>query len=89
MATTSTERAVDGVVPERWALGDNFVPKGRYIDRDFARLEHDRLFTQTWQMACRERAHSTSTRSVTSRSSWYARTTAASGPCTTRADTGG
>ena len=30
------------------------MPKGRYVDRDFARLEHERLFTQTWQMACRE-----------------------------------
>ena len=54
MGTDSIAGSSTGVVPERWALGDNFVPKGRYVDADFARLEHERLFTQTWQMACRE-----------------------------------
>ena len=33
---TSTD-ATTGVVPERWALGEGFVPKGRYVDRDFAK----------------------------------------------------
>lgn len=41
-------------VPERYALGEAFVPKGRYIDREFLQLEYDRLFTQVWQVACRE-----------------------------------
>jgi phenylpropionate dioxygenase-like ring-hydroxylating dioxygenase large terminal subunit len=54
MATTSTEQTAQGTVPERWALGESFVPKGRYVDRDFARLELDELFTKTWQVACRE-----------------------------------
>ena len=54
MGTDSIAGSSSAVVPERWTLGDNFVPKGRYVDGDFARLEHERLFTQTWQMACRE-----------------------------------
>jgi phenylpropionate dioxygenase-like ring-hydroxylating dioxygenase large terminal subunit len=29
------------------------VPANRYYDAEFARLEHDRLWTRTWQMACR------------------------------------
>ncbi len=41
-------------VPEAWRLGDDFVPKGRYIDREFLQLEYERLFTRLWQMACRE-----------------------------------
>jgi phenylpropionate dioxygenase-like ring-hydroxylating dioxygenase large terminal subunit len=40
-------------VPERWRLGEDFVPKGRYIDREFLELEYARLFSRTWQMACR------------------------------------
>jgi phenylpropionate dioxygenase-like ring-hydroxylating dioxygenase large terminal subunit len=28
-------------------------PKGRYVDPDFYRLEADRLWSRTWQMACR------------------------------------
>jgi phenylpropionate dioxygenase-like ring-hydroxylating dioxygenase large terminal subunit len=52
---TTSARSVDGAtVPEQWALGDNFVPKGRYVDREFARLELERLFPNVWQMACRE-----------------------------------
>jgi phenylpropionate dioxygenase-like ring-hydroxylating dioxygenase large terminal subunit len=54
MTSTSTRSAASGLVPERWALGPGFVPKGRYVDRDFARLEHERLFSSVWQMACRE-----------------------------------
>jgi len=41
-------------VPEQWRLGDAFVPKGRYVDREFLQLEYDRLFPKVWQMACRE-----------------------------------
>ena len=52
---TTAARTADGTaVPERWALGVSFVPKGRYVDREFARLELDRLFPNVWQMACRE-----------------------------------
>lgn len=52
---TSPGDLPDGAaVPERWALGKAFVPKGRYVDVDFARLEHERLFPNVWQMACRE-----------------------------------
>jgi phenylpropionate dioxygenase-like ring-hydroxylating dioxygenase large terminal subunit len=42
------------VVPERWELGETFVPKGRYTDPEFLRLEYERLFPQVWQPACRE-----------------------------------
>ena len=44
----------DVAVPERWRLGESFVPKGRYTDAEFLRLEHERLFPRVWQMACRE-----------------------------------
>ena len=42
-----------GTVPERWRLGPGFVPKGRYVDRDFLDLEFERLFPCTWLNACR------------------------------------
>lgn len=40
-------------VPERYRLGDHFIPKHRYIDAEFLQLEYDRIFARTWQMACR------------------------------------
>jgi Asp-tRNA(Asn)/Glu-tRNA(Gln) amidotransferase A subunit family amidase len=40
-------------VPERYRLGEAFVPKGRYLDREFLELELERVFTRTWLMACR------------------------------------
>ncbi len=40
-------------VPLRWRLGPAFVPKGRYIDREFLDLELERLFPRTWLNACR------------------------------------
>lgn len=40
-------------VPERWRLGPDFVPKGRYIDAEFLELELERLFPHVWLMACR------------------------------------
>ncbi|BBX18036.1 (2Fe-2S)-binding protein [Mycolicibacterium duvalii] len=43
-----------GTVPPRYACGETFVPKSRYVDPEFLRLELDRLFTQVWQPACRE-----------------------------------
>ena len=48
-ASVSSERAV----PERWRLGDAFVPKGRYIDREFLELEMEQLFPKVWLNACR------------------------------------
>jgi phenylpropionate dioxygenase-like ring-hydroxylating dioxygenase large terminal subunit len=44
----------DARVPERWRLGADSVPRGRYVDREFLALEHERLFSRVWQMACRE-----------------------------------
>ncbi len=41
------------LVPERYRLGEAFVPKGRYLDPEFQQLEIDRLFSRTWLMACR------------------------------------
>src|ERR1022692_2665262 len=35
-------------------LGDEDVTKDRYIDPDFAKKENERLWTRTWQFACRE-----------------------------------
>ncbi len=40
-------------VPERWRLGPAFIPRGRYIDREFLELELERLFPRTWLNACR------------------------------------
>jgi phenylpropionate dioxygenase-like ring-hydroxylating dioxygenase large terminal subunit len=33
---------------------DGFVPKERYTAREFADLEHERLWSRVWQIACRE-----------------------------------
>ncbi|MDQ1457622.1 MAG: hypothetical protein QOH28_3242 [Actinomycetota bacterium] len=33
---------------------DGFVPKERYTTRDFSELEHARLWSRVWQIACRE-----------------------------------
>jgi phenylpropionate dioxygenase-like ring-hydroxylating dioxygenase large terminal subunit len=41
-------------VPERYRLGEQFVPKARYLDPEFQQLEVERLFGRTWLMACRE-----------------------------------
>lgn len=41
-------------VPEKYACGETFVPKSRYLDPEFLQLELDRLFTGVWQAACRE-----------------------------------
>ena len=46
--------SLPGMVPERWALGEWMIPKGRYLDPEFLALEHERLFPNVWQMACRE-----------------------------------
>ncbi len=46
--------ALDTRIPESWRLGEDFVPRGRYIDREFLELEYERLFPRLWQMACRE-----------------------------------
>ena len=35
-------------------LGDQDVPTDRYFDPDFAKGEYERLWTRTWQFACRE-----------------------------------
>jgi phenylpropionate dioxygenase-like ring-hydroxylating dioxygenase large terminal subunit len=52
--TQTTERPEQSaVVPERWRLGHAYVPKGRYLDREFLDLELDRLFPAAWLNACR------------------------------------
>ncbi|WP_299577203.1 aromatic ring-hydroxylating dioxygenase subunit alpha [uncultured Williamsia sp.] len=50
---TDTAQTAPTGVPEKWALGETFVPKARYTDRDFLQRELDKLFTQVWQIACR------------------------------------
>lgn len=53
--------ALDKVKAPSWAasehyeyLGSEDVSKDRYIDPEFARGEFTRMWTRTWQMACRE-----------------------------------
>lgn len=53
--------ARDRVPAPEWArsesyqyLGSEDVSKERYIDPDFQKAEFERLWTRTWQMACRE-----------------------------------
>lgn len=40
-------------VPEKYRLSRAFVPKGRYLDPEFLKLELEKVFTRTWLMACR------------------------------------
>ncbi|MBH0123599.1 aromatic ring-hydroxylating dioxygenase subunit alpha, partial [Rhodococcus sp. CX] len=40
-------------VPEKYRLDRAFIPKARYIDAEFQKLEVDKMFTHTWQIACR------------------------------------
>lgn len=40
-------------VPERWRLRPARVPKSRYVDEAFLKLELERLFPGAWLMACR------------------------------------
>src|ERR1700737_1975595 len=35
-------------------LGDADIPTDRYLDPAYAKEEFDRLWTRTWQFACRE-----------------------------------
>lgn len=42
------------LVPARYRLGPAFVPKGRYLDVEFLKLELAKVFSRTWLMACRE-----------------------------------
>lgn len=39
----------------RMFLGDEDIPKERYISADFAKLEHEKVWKRVWQAACRER----------------------------------
>ena len=52
--TTPRQQPRDDRVPPSWRLGADFVPRGRYVDREFLELEYERLFPRTWQMACRD-----------------------------------
>jgi phenylpropionate dioxygenase-like ring-hydroxylating dioxygenase large terminal subunit len=54
MTTTEDRRLpLDLDVPEPWRLRAGYVPKGRYTDPEFLRLELERLFSRTWLNACR------------------------------------
>jgi nitrite reductase/ring-hydroxylating ferredoxin subunit len=59
--TTQEIIANDKVGAPRWVrsesyqfMGDADVSKDRYIDPAYAKLEFERLWTRTWQFACRE-----------------------------------
>ncbi|ODU06048.1 MAG: hypothetical protein ABS81_05755 [Pseudonocardia sp. SCN 72-86] len=41
------------LVPEKYRLDRAYVPKGRYLDREFLQLELEKMFSRTWQIACR------------------------------------
>ena len=53
-ASDAATETCNGKVPPRYACGETFVPKTRYIDPEFLQLELERLFTAVWQPACRE-----------------------------------
>jgi nitrite reductase/ring-hydroxylating ferredoxin subunit len=59
--TTQEIIAQDKVPAPAWVrsesyefLGDEDISRDRYIDPEFARKEYERLWTRTWQFACRE-----------------------------------
>jgi nitrite reductase/ring-hydroxylating ferredoxin subunit len=59
--TTQEIIAADKVVAPTWVrsesyefLGDEDIPKDRYIDPEYAKREFDGLWNRTWQFACRE-----------------------------------
>jgi nitrite reductase/ring-hydroxylating ferredoxin subunit len=59
--TTQEIIASDKVKAPSWVcsesyqfLGDEDISKDRYIDPDFAKREYEKLWTRTWQFACRE-----------------------------------
>jgi phenylpropionate dioxygenase-like ring-hydroxylating dioxygenase large terminal subunit len=39
--------------PEHWRTLEHGIRSGRYIDPEFARLEHENLWSRVWQMAAR------------------------------------
>jgi phenylpropionate dioxygenase-like ring-hydroxylating dioxygenase large terminal subunit len=39
--------------PESWRTLEHGIRSGRYIDPEFARLEHEKLWSRVWQMAAR------------------------------------
>lgn len=48
-------KAPGWVCSESYAfIGDEDIPRERYISADFAKREFDSLWTRTWQVACRE-----------------------------------
>ncbi|GGC02563.1 (2Fe-2S)-binding protein [Novosphingobium endophyticum] len=53
--------ALDRVKAPSWAASENYeylgsedISKSRYVDPEFARGEFNRMWSRTWQMACRE-----------------------------------
>jgi phenylpropionate dioxygenase-like ring-hydroxylating dioxygenase large terminal subunit len=42
------------VWPSSWELGPDFIPKDRYLSREFLDLELEKLWPRVWQVACRE-----------------------------------
>jgi nitrite reductase/ring-hydroxylating ferredoxin subunit len=42
------------MLPQMLVRADGFVPKARYTDPAFAALEHEHLWSRSWQIACRE-----------------------------------
>lgn len=42
-----------GTWPEHWKTLSHGIRTGRYIDPEFARLEHDKLWSKAWQVAAR------------------------------------
>ena len=43
----------EDLIPEKWRVREDFVPKDRYLSAEFAQLEDERLWAHSWQAACR------------------------------------
>ena len=50
----SDEEVPVQLIPQKYRLGEAFVPKTRYLDPEFLQLELEKVFSRTWLMACRE-----------------------------------
>ena len=55
MALSRTERTAmsKNSWPPRWQLGEDFIPKDRYLSPEILALEHEKLWPHVSQVACR------------------------------------
>lgn len=48
-----SKKSADSQWPQSWNVLGHGLATGRYIDPDFARLEHEKLWSRVWQVAAR------------------------------------